>query len=133
MPTQRPRITVTLNDDIYATLSELASLQKRSLSLVVYDLLELTNPVNKKIVSTIKRIQNVQIKSKAEVMESLNKAQDQAEAALVPLMAILDSMAAVQKPPTCNTGVTLSQDHSKLPSAKGQKPSATPTAEGSRA
>jgi predicted CopG family antitoxin len=105
MATSRPRITITLTDATYSTLTELASLQERSISAIILELLELVDPLNRKVIKTIKRLQNVQRSSNADLVKSLDKAQAQAEAALVPLMALLDSFAATKQPPSCNTGV----------------------------
>lgn len=45
MPTAKPRITITLTDHQHAVLSELAKLQKASMSSIVVELIDTTLPV----------------------------------------------------------------------------------------
>lgn len=105
MATSRPRLTITLTDQVHDTLGKLADLQGRSMSSIVLEQLELVEPINQKILSAISRARRLQVESKAGLLDDLNHAQDQAEQALLPLMAMLDSLG-IEKPPSCNTGVT---------------------------
>jgi hypothetical protein len=107
MATHRPRLTITLTDQVHDTLGKLADLQGRSMSSIVLEHLELIEPINQKILSAIGRARRVQAESKTSLLDDLTSAQDQAEAALLPLMAMLDSIGQ-SKPPSCNTGVTSS-------------------------
>lgn len=105
MATHRPRLTITLTDQVHDTLGKLADLQGRSMSSIVLEHLELIEPINQKILSAIGRARRVQAESKTTLLNDLTSAQDQAEAALLPLMAMLDSIGT-SRPPSCNTGVT---------------------------
>lgn len=106
MSTNRPRLTITLTDQVHDTLGKLADLQRRSMSSIVLEYLELIEPVNQKILSVMDRARRVQSDSKVDLIKELTAAQDQAEAAIIPLMAMLDQIGSPARPPTCNTGVT---------------------------
>lgn len=105
MATNRPRLTITLTDQVHDTLGKLADIQGRSMSSIVLEHLELIEPINQKILSAIGRARRLQEESKGSFLSDLSAAQDQAEAALLPLLGLLDSLGSA-KPPTCNTGVT---------------------------
>lgn len=123
MSTNRPRLTITLTDQVHGTLGKLADLQRRSMSSIVLEYLELIEPINKKILSAMDRVKRIQNDSKAGLVNDLNAAQDQAEQALLPLLAMLDQIGGGERPPTCNTGVTsLSSPVKPLKSPKTQKP-----------
>jgi predicted CopG family antitoxin len=125
MATHRPRLTITLTDHVHDTLGKLADIQGRSMSSIVLEYLELVDPINQKILSAMARARRIQADSKNDLINDLTSAQDQAEAALLPLMAMLDSLGT-QKPPSCNTGVTtLSSPVKPLKPAKTQKPKNT--------
>lgn len=106
MSTNRPRLTITLTDQVHDTLGKLADLQRRSMSSIVLEYLELIEPVNQKILSAMDRARRVQSDSKVDLIKELTAAQDQAEATIIPLMAMLDQIASPARPPACNTGVT---------------------------
>jgi predicted CopG family antitoxin len=108
MSTTRPRLTITLTDQVHDTLGKLADLQSRSMSSIVLEYLELIEPINQKILSAMDRAKRIQSESKADLLTDLTSAQEQAEASLLPLLALLDSIGAPKGPPTCNTGVTSS-------------------------
>jgi predicted CopG family antitoxin len=108
MSTTRPRLTITLTDQVHDTLGKLADLQRRSMSSIVLEYLELIQPVNVKVLSAMQRAKNIQSESKADLINQLTTAQDLAEETLLPLMALLDDFALSSRPPTCNTGVTFS-------------------------
>lgn len=105
MPTNRPRLTITLTDDVYETLGKLSDMQGRSISSLILEHLELVNPVHKKIITAIDRARRIPQESKAALLADLNAAQEQAESVFLPLLGLLDGMAA-GKPPSSNTGVT---------------------------
>jgi uncharacterized protein (DUF1778 family) len=106
MSTTRPRLTITLTDEIHDTLGKLADLQRRSMSSIVLEFLELIQPVNAKVLSAMDRARSIQAESKTDLINQLTAAQDLAEETILPLMALLDDFAVQAKPPTCNTGVT---------------------------
>lgn len=92
MATHRPRLTITLTDQVHDTLGKLADIQGRSMSSIVLEYLELVDPINQKILSAMARARRIQTDSKNDLITDLTSAQDQAEAALLPLMAMLDSI-----------------------------------------
>lgn len=106
MSTNRPRLTITLTDQVHDTLGKLADLQRRSMSSIVLEYLELIEPINQKILSAMDRARRIQTDSKAGLINDLSAAQNQAEQALLPLLSMLDQIGVSEKPPACNTGVT---------------------------
>lgn len=124
MATSRPRLTITLTDQVHDTLGKLADLQGRSMSSIVLEHLEFIDPINQKILSAMVRARRLQEDSKADLMQDLTSAQEQAEAALLPLLGLLDGIASKSKPPSCNTGVT-TQNSQTTPPKKRPKPSST--------
>lgn len=124
MATHRPRITVTLTEQVHDTLSKLAELQGRSMSSIILEHLELVEPVHQKVLSAIVRARRLQEDSKTDLLTGLQSAQEQAEAALLPLLGLLDGIAGKSQPPSCNTGVTSPKHQAapaKKPTGKGRK------------
>lgn len=127
MSTTRPRLTITLTDQVHDTLGKLADLQRRSMSSIVLEYLELIQPVNVKVLSAMQRAKSIQSESKTDLIKQLTTAQDLAEETLLPLMALLDDFAVQAKPPACNTGVTFSSSPVKplkTPKTKKTQPGA---------
>jgi uncharacterized protein (DUF1778 family) len=104
MATSKPRITVTLEPEVYETISGLAEIQGRSMSSIVSELLTMVNPVQQKVLAAVQRAMNVQESSKASLISQLEKGQEEAEMAIGPLLKMLDDMGTL--PPHSNTGVT---------------------------
>jgi len=106
MATSKPRITVTLDDDVYQLYRELAEIQQCSMSSLVADLLRATVPVQEQVLSAMKTALSMKEESRAEFLESLQKAHQTASDMVAPMMAILGDIEGSQ-PPHSNTGVTL--------------------------
>lgn len=104
MATSKPRITVTLEPEVYETISGLAEIQGRSMSSIVSELLTMVNPVQQKVLAAVKRAMDVQESSKTSLISQLEKGQEEAETAIGPLLKLLDQMGTL--PPHSNTGVT---------------------------
>ena len=124
MATTKPRITITIDQDVYDTLYELAELQSRSMSSMVSELLRLSNPVQQKVLAALKHALSLQDEAKADLVTQLDRAQGEAESMIGPLFALLDSFAAETQPPHSNTGVTHpnpSPEHGPEKAAKPRK------------
>lgn len=105
MATSKPRITVTLEQDVYDTLQSLSRLQGRSMSSIVSEFLTMANPIQQKVLAAIQRLTTVQESSKADLLRNLESGQQMADSALAPLLQLLDQLGGL--PPHSNTGVTL--------------------------
>jgi uncharacterized protein (DUF1778 family) len=104
MATTKPRITVTLEQDVYETIQALAAIQGRSMSSIVSEFLTMVNPVQQKVLAAVSRAMSVQKSSKADLINQLEKGQQEAESAIGPLLEMLDQLGTL--PPHSNTGVT---------------------------
>jgi len=127
MATTKPRITVTLSPEVYETLSALSNLQERSMSSIVSELLEISHPIQSRVLAALSHAQTVKLEANADFASELDRAQAQAESALAPLLAILDGMALRSSqaasegcvPPHSNTGVTMQGGTGVAPTEKG--------------
>jgi uncharacterized protein (DUF1778 family) len=104
MATTKPRITVTLEQDVYETIQALAEVQGRSMSSIVSEFLTMVNPVQQKVLAAVRRAMSVQQSSKADLVNQLERGQQEAESAIGPLLEMLDQLGTL--PPHSNTGVT---------------------------
>ena len=107
MATKKPRITITLEPEVYETLRDLAELQGRPLSSLVSDQLNLTHPVQQKVLAAVRNVFSIEAEARQDLADRLDSAQSQADASLGPLLALLDGFAEATQPPHSNTGVTL--------------------------
>ena len=105
MATTKPRITLTMDQELYSLYRDLAELQGRSMSSIIVDLLGATAPVQQQVLQALRHALSVQEEGRAGMLSSLEKAQSKAEAMLSPTMAIFDEFLA-SLPPHSNTGVT---------------------------
>jgi hypothetical protein len=105
MATNKPRITVTLDQEVYETIRALSSLQGVTMSGMVSDLLTMTNPVQQRVLQAIQKAQLMDAESKADMVSMLESGEAQFTEMLGPMLALMDQMAAGQ-PPHSNTGVT---------------------------
>lgn len=120
MATAKPRITITLEPEVYQTIQGLAEVQGRSMSSIVSELLTMINPVQQKVLAAVRKAITVQESSKTDLISQLEKGQAQAQSAIGPLIELLDRMGegeakppsgssrsgAAELPPHSNTGVT---------------------------
>lgn len=120
MATSKPRITVTLEPEVYDTLRSLAEVQGRSMSSIVSEFLTLAHPVQMKVLNAIRGVLSLQKQSAEDLVHQLEKGHQDAEAALVPLLKLLDQIGGL--PPPSNTGVTISDRHPKSTGKKSASP-----------
>jgi predicted DNA-binding ribbon-helix-helix protein len=119
MATLKPRITVTLEPEVYSTIKGLAEAQSLSMSALVSEFLTMVNPVQQRVLKAIKKAQDLDAKSKSNMVTSLELGEAQLTQMLGPLMDLFDQMAESQ-PPHSNTGVTNTNSSEKN---KPEKPS----------
>ena len=105
MATQKPRITISLDRDVYDTLRGLSEAQGCTMSGLVSDLLTMVNPVQQRVLEAVTRARVLDAEAKQNMVASLEAGQDQFEQMLGPLLGLLDQMSSGQ-PPHSNTGVT---------------------------
>lgn len=122
MATSKPRVTVTLEPDVYSTMKELAELQGRSLSSLIGELVNMVHPVQLRVLSAVKAAVTTQQEARADLLHQLESAQEEAESKIVPLLDLLDAYAQ-GLPPHSNTGVTHPTPLGQTPSKNDLKPS----------
>lgn len=122
MATTKPRITVTLEQDVYDTLHGLSELQGVSMSSIVSELLTMVDPVQRKVLETMRRALALQGSARADFAAQLEQAQEQAEAMALPLFEALEGFAGGSVPPHSNTGVTHPNHQTEHVPEKAAKP-----------
>ena len=75
MPTENPRITITLTPSTHSLLRELSSLTGNSMSSTVGELLSGNEPVFERIVTVLRAAKEVQREGKQSMLDALNDAQ----------------------------------------------------------
>lgn len=83
MPTNNPRLMLTLTPEQYELLSRLAKAQDRSRAAVVMELLETVIPVLERVVVAVEAAQQVQDRAR----DGLRSSVEAAEAAMLPHVA----------------------------------------------
>ena len=105
MATSKPRITVTLGQDVYDTIKGLSEAQGCTMSGLISEFLSMVNPVQQRVLRAVKKAQALDVESKAGMVASLEASEAQLTEMLGPLLALMDQVAEGQ-PPHSNTGVT---------------------------
>lgn len=105
MATTKPRITVTLPQEVYETIKGLSEAQGCSMSALISDFLEMVNPVQQRVLKAVRKAQILDAESKVGLVASLEQGEAQLTQMLAPMMDILDQLVEAQ-PPHSNTGVT---------------------------
>ena len=93
MPTENPRITITLTPSTHSLLRELSSLTGNSMSSTVGELLSGNEPVFERIVTVLRAAKEVQREGKESMMEALTKAQGRIEKQLGLALEAMDDGA----------------------------------------
>ena len=112
MATHKPRITVTLDQDVYETIRGLADVQGVTMSGLVSEFLAMVNPIQQRVLRACQKAQALNAESKANMVSSLEASEAQLTEMLGPFLALMDQLAEGQ-PPHSNTGVTNSTDGTK--------------------
>lgn len=112
MATQKPRITITLDQDVYDTIRGLSEAQGCTMSGLVSEFLSMVNPVQQRVLRAVKKAQSLNVESKADMVATLEAGEAHLTEILGPLLAMMDQLAEGQ-PPHSNTGVTNSTDGTK--------------------
>lgn len=113
MATKKPRITVTLDRDVYDTIRDLSDAQGVTMSGLVSDLLTMVNPVQKRVLLACQKAQSLSDESRARIVSVLESGESQLADMLGPLLALIGQLADDQ-PPHSNTGVTTPNPPAKL-------------------
>lgn len=121
MATSKPRITVTLGQDVYDTIKGLSEAQGCTMSGLISEFLSMVNPVQQRVLRAVKKAQALDVESKAGMVASLEASEAQLTEMLGPLLALMDQVAEGQ-PPHSNTGVT----HSNPPAATDKENPSNP-------
>lgn len=82
MATSKPRITVSLEPDVYEVVSRLANANRKSMSSVVTDFLDLAQPQMRRMVVILEAARAAPDQAKASIRKSL----DRAESVLLPVL-----------------------------------------------
>lgn len=109
MATQKPRITISLEQDVYDTIRGLSDAQGCTMSGLISEFLTMVNPVQQRVLQAVKKAQSLNVESKADMVASLEASEAQLTEMLGPLLALMDQLAEGE-PPHSNTGVTNSND-----------------------
>lgn len=112
MATQKPRITVTLDQDVYDTIWGLSEAQGCTMSGLISEFLAMVNPVQQRVLQAVKKAQSLNVESKADMVASLEASEAQLTEMLGPLLALMDQLSEGE-PPHSNTGVTNLSDTAK--------------------
>lgn len=112
MATQKPRITVTLDQDVYDTIRGLSEAQGCTMSWLISEFLAMVNPVQQRVLQAVKKAQSLNVESKADMVASLEASEAQLTEMLGPLLALMDQLSEGE-PPHSNTGVTNLSDTAK--------------------
>lgn len=122
MATSKPRLTITLEPDHHAVVSDVARLRGVSKSTVVTEMLGASIPALQRVVTLLEALESAKSGGYAEDFASKLS---EAEKTLAPLLASaleqLD-LPALHRPLSSNTGVTSSAGPSLSTSEKGSKP-----------
>jgi len=122
MATSKPRITVTLDQDVYDTIRGLSEAQGCTMSGLISEFLTMVNPVQQRVLQAVKKAQALNVESKAGMVASLEAGEAQLTQMLGPLLALLEQVAEGQ-PPHSNTGVTPQDKQAKRAPKTTAKPS----------
>lgn len=106
MATDKPRITVTLERDVYDTIRGMAEVQGCSMSSVVSEFLTMVNPIQQRVLKATRKALKLEASSKADTVKMLESAEAQLTAMLGPLLDLFDGIEQKGQPPHSNTGVT---------------------------
>lgn len=112
MATQKPRITITLDQGVYDTIRGLSEAQGCTMSGLVSEFLTMVNPIQQRVLRACQKAQALNTESKASMVSSLEASEAQLTEMLGPFLALMDQLAEGQ-PPHSNTGVTNSTDTTK--------------------
>ena len=136
MPTAKPRINLTVSQDTFDILTELADVQGASRASIVNDLLEASMPALKRALVGLRALQERQRQLEQESADLARMDRDQmvlrigeAERMLAPLLAdslgvfdkLVEDAKSPTQPPHSNTGVTPSQPDTSSGGRKGKK------------
>lgn len=108
MPTMRPRISITLDEEQYALLASLAALQGESMSALVGGIIDSVEPSLGRLEGLLKKAKGARDSVLADLNRSYQAADDKAMAIVGEVGAVSDGFEL--RPPTSNRGVRFSEN-----------------------
>ena len=90
MPTQNPRITITLTPEVHAVLTELSRETGQSLSSIVGELCGMSVPVFQRVVEAVRAAKEIQSAAGTEIAAGLERAQAKLEGQMQLVMGDMD-------------------------------------------
>jgi hypothetical protein len=116
MPTNKPRLTVTLDDQTHIIVERLSSLQDRSKSSLICELLQSYTPIMERLISTIEYVKTMEESERESWVSNCEQAQDAMEGVLSDAFEQMDLVflangkaGKVGNPPPTNRGVVNSK------------------------
>ena len=113
MPTTKPRINVTVSQEVYDVYRGLSDLQDRSMSAIVNEILTETLPHMARMLTALNMLKELPVETVQKIADLYSTAEDDARSRLAKTLEDLDgiesaySAALRQKsPPYINKGVT---------------------------
>jgi len=94
MPTQNPRLTVTLEPAVSACLRRLSEVTGNSQSKLIAELLEGSVPVFQRVIATIEAAKTASAEIRGRLADDMGKAQERMEQQLGLVMGEFDAAAA---------------------------------------
>lgn len=91
MPTQNPRLTVTLKPSTYATLKEVSRLTGNSQSAMIGEILEQSEPVFSRLIQVLAAAEQAKAEVRGKVAEDMKRAQGTIEQQLGLALAEFDT------------------------------------------
>lgn len=127
MPTQNPRITVTLKPSTFAQLREVSRLTGNSQSALIGEMLEQAEPVFSRLIQVLSAAEQAKQDLKAKAVSDLEQAQAMIEKQMGLFLGEFDGIAdtflsgveEVRSTPLSNRGVRSTANPGKPAKAKG--------------
>lgn len=108
MATKRPRVSVVLDEDVAATVRQVAAMQGRSVSALIGELVTEMEPGLRRVVRLGEAIEQASQEQKEAIRLAVAESEKHAAALIGEAMEWLDSGDVTEgRPPLGNTGVRL--------------------------
>lgn len=127
MSTTKPRITITLDPEVYQLFRDFSAAQNRSMSSVISEMLKEVSPPIARALSLLNVAKKAPKQVLQEMVVNFDSAADEvrhmlggvSEVQLDLLLQELQRKSAI--PPSCNTGVTTDTPTSKKPKPRTKR------------
>jgi hypothetical protein len=138
MTTSKPRITITLDPNVYGVIRSISAASGQPMSAIVSDLLDSSVPILERMVQTFNQLRTMKETERAAVVKALADAEDVLSPMLMQVTGQMDLLAAAAglgaagtlpavaagpSTPSTNRGVTPTHQKPSKPSrSKALKP-----------